>query len=150
MKVLKSYDRFVFESRWFDTPEHLTEKALEKVKNRLEELFDEQNGTFTEMGLELNSSEFTKFNTNNMAYNLKYSDENFFYNLYVMVQFSDAIPTSDENDFTMKDIQQCFVKFKKYDMDDFKIVYEISENTELDKIDETYLTNLKIESDKDE
>jgi hypothetical protein len=46
-----------------------------------------------------------------------------------------------------KDIKSCFVKFKKYELENFTLVGHISKNTEIDSIDEDFIVDLKIELD---
>jgi hypothetical protein len=43
--------------------------------------------------------------------------------------------------------KKCQIKFKKYDLDDFKLLGQLVKTAKLDDINEEYLVNLKIELD---
>jgi hypothetical protein len=61
----------------------------------------------------------------------------------------DAVPADDTKDFSDKEIENCQIKFKKYDQDDFKILGQLTKTAKISEINEEYLVNLKIEIDDD-
>lgn len=60
-----------------------------------------------------------------------------------------AIPKDATKDFSPDDIEKCFIKFKKYDLDTLDIVGEITKNIKIKKISEDFLVELKIEIDEE-
>jgi hypothetical protein len=41
----------------------------------------------------------------------------------------------------------CYIKFKKYDLDTFEVIGQITKNVKIKDIDEEFLVDLKIEMD---
>ena len=90
--------------------------------------------SFKDFNLKLESSEISKYSKMYDSVTFKFTDGRYLYNLYVMIQLKDALPnqgeqteqvegqppaptTESKKDFSWKDIENCFVKFKKYDQD---------------------------------
>ena len=60
------------------------------------------------------------------------------------------IEEKDPNkDFSPDDVSKCYIKFKKYDIDTFDIIGQLTKNVEIKKIKEEFLINLKIELDEE-
>jgi hypothetical protein len=78
---------------------------------------------------------------------VKFSDDDATYNLYIAIDLKEALPKDATKDFSYKDIEKCYIKFKKYDLDTFEVIGQITKNVEIKKIDEEFLIDLKIEMD---
>jgi hypothetical protein len=70
------------------------------------------------------------------------------YDLLVSINLKEAVAEDETTDFTDDDIKKCFIKFKKYDLDNFELVGEISKNIDIKDIDDNFLVTLKIEMDE--
>ena len=65
-----------------------------------------------------------------------------------MIDIKEAIPKDKEKNFDSDDIEQCYIKFKKYSLDNLtEIIGQISKNIDIKDIDEEFLIDLKIELD---
>ena len=66
-----------------------------------------------------------------------------------MIDIKEAIPKDPNKDFKLEDVKNCYIKFKKYDINaDFEIIGQISKNVEIKKISEDFIIELKIELDE--
>jgi hypothetical protein len=65
----------------------------------------------------------------------------------VILDLKDAVPKDGTKDFSADDIKDCFIKFKKYNIDSFDLLGELSKNIKIDDIDEDLLIELKLELD---
>jgi hypothetical protein len=70
------------------------------------------------------------------------------YKLIILINIKQGLPTDKEKDFSFKDVKKCFLKLKKYDINTYEIIGEISKNVDISKIDEQFLIELKIELDE--
>jgi len=154
-----------------DTPETYVENALRKLENRLKNMFETdkvENGevkrygtladknrkekgemSFKDLGLELQSLELSKYSKVYDNVKMKFTDEKFLYDMTFTIDLKDAVPADDTKDFSDKEIENCQIKFKKYDQDDFKILGQLTKTAKISEINEEYLVNLKIEIDDD-
>lgn len=103
--------------------------------------------SFKDLGVRLESSEISKYSKMYDNLTVKFSDDNATYNLFIAIDIKDALPKDATKDFSYKDIKMCYIKFKKYNLDTFEVVGQITKNVEIDKIDEEFLIDLKIEMD---
>lgn len=103
--------------------------------------------TFKDLGVRLESSEISKYSKMYDNLTVKFSDDDATYNLFIAIDIKDALPKDATKDFSYKDIKMCYIKFKKYNLDTFEVVGQITKNVEIDKIDEEFLIDLKIEMD---
>jgi len=168
MKIINFVD-FINENM-ADTPEEYIKLELIKLKRKIDGFFDqreeveddkissmsdalkrgnekdrsEKDISFSELGLSLQSSEISKYSSLYDNLVVKFSDDQFLYNLYITIPLEEAV--SDDEDGKKK-IKKCYVKFKKYDLDQFDLIGQITRNIELEKVDEDYLVGLKIELD---
>ncbi len=167
---IKKFVDFIRESI-SDTPEEYIKMELTKLKRKIDGFFEkkeeesdgnkvsnmsdalkkgkdqeksEKTISFSELGLQLQSSEISKYSALYDNLVVKFSDDEFLYNLYVTIPLKEAVP---EEDGESKNIKKCFLKFKKYDLDHFDLIGQITRNTDIDKIDEDYLVSLKIDLD---
>jgi hypothetical protein len=100
-----------------------------------------------DMGVRLESSEISKYSKMYDNLTIKFSDPEAWYNLYLAIDIKDALPKDATKDYQYEDIEKCFVKFKKYDLDTNDVIGQITKNVEIKKIDEDFLIDLKIEID---
>ena len=71
------------------------------------------------------------------------------YTMIIMIDLKEALPKDPNKDFTIDDIKNCYIKFKKYDIAaNFEIMGQISKNTEIKKISEDLIIDLKLELDE--
>lgn len=103
--------------------------------------------SFKDLGVRLESSEISKYSKMYDNLTVKFSDDEATYNLFIAIDIKDALPKDATKDFSYKDIKMCYIKFKKYNLDTFEVVGQITKNVEIDKIDEEFLIDLKIEMD---
>jgi hypothetical protein len=174
MKVRK-FSEFINEE-FNDTPEQYIETALRIIKKKIDKIFEFQEDgqeeeydgnektidqakedskkkdgdklTFKDLGVRLESSEISKYSKLHDSLTVKFTDDSALYNLYIMIELSEGIPKDKEKDFSHEDIKKCFIKFKKYDIDTFEIIGQITKNVDIKKIDEDLLVGLKIDLDK--
>ena len=79
---------------------------------------------------------------------IKFSDANATYNMLLLIDLKSGMIKDPEKDFSFEDIEDCFIKFKKYDLDTFEVVGQMTKNVKIKDIDETFLVDLKIELDE--
>jgi hypothetical protein len=171
---IKKFGDFINEN-FNDTPESYIETALNLLKKKIDRMFDfqeleEDEGygseeiktiqqakddsrkkeemTFKDLGVRLESSEISKYSKMYDSLTVKFSDNSATYNLYIMIELKEALPKDKETDFSHEDIEKCFIKFKKYNIDSFDILGQITKNVKIKNIDEDFLINLKIELDE--
>jgi len=165
MKLKKKIDK-IFEPEEeeenFDEPQRsIFTDDLEKKPNRKgkdlkrakeegnEKENKEKNISFKDLGVRLESSEISKYSKLYDFLTVKFSDDESTYTLIIIVDMKQAIPKDATKDFSPDDIEKCFIKFKKYDLDTFDIVGEITKNIDIKKISEDFLVELKIEIDEE-
>ena len=119
-------------------------KSIQKAKS---ESRDKSKMSLKDLGVRLDSSEVSKYSKMYDSLTIKFTDDNATYNLYIAIDIKDALPKDATKDFSYKDIEKCYIKFKKYNLDTFEVVGQITKNVEIDKIDEEFLIDLKIEMD---
>lgn len=167
---VKKYHEFISENV-HDTPEEYVKLALTKLKRKIEKCFDTSTEsdkdvikmadalkagkdkeskkskiTFSELGLSLESSEFSKYSSIFDSIKLIFKDELSRYDLFVTINLEDAIPKDKSKDFSESDIKKCFLKFKKYDLSKGdELVGQINKNVEIDSVGEDLIIDLKIE-----
>jgi len=153
-----------------DSPEEYIKIRLNKLKVKIEKLFEkpaekeegvmkmsdalkkgkekeakESKLSLSELGLNLETSEFSKYSSMNDSIKLIFTDADARYDLYITIPLEEGLVKDKTKDFSDQDIKKCFVKFKKYSSEDFRILGQISKNAEIDNIDEDFLVELKIE-----
>lgn len=169
MKIIK-YNEYVeyLKENLNDTPEAYISSLLQKLKKKIESFFSsgeesdvedisqvtnkerKQEGgmSFRDMNVNLDSCEISKYSK--VYDNLKviFSDEEFRYDLIITINLEDAIPKSNDKDFSINDIESCQIKFKKYNIDGFTLEGEITKTVKINDINEELLIELKIELDE--
>ena len=170
MKIRKFVD-FINEEL-NDTPESYIEVALKQLQKKIVDMFKDQVDledkkekegnssimkakgkgntkklTFKDLGVQLESSEISKYSKLYDSLTIKFSDSNATYNMLLLIDLKDAMPKDPTKDFSFEDIETCFIKFKKYDLDTFEVVGQMTKNVKIKDIDENFLVELKIEID---
>lgn len=120
------------------------EKSIKRAKA---ESKDRSKMSLKDLGVRLESSEISKYSKMYDNLTVKFSDDDATYNLYLAIDIKDAIPKDPNKDFSYKDIEMCYIKFKKYDLDTFEVIGQITKNVKIKDIDEEFLVDLKIEMD---
>ena len=173
MKIRK-FIEFINEE-FNDTPETYIETALKSIKKKIDDMFDfqkeegeeeekpkeisvkaakaegkkkKESMSLKDLGVRLESSEISKYSKQYDNLTVKFSDDEATYNLFIMIELKNAIPKDPEADFSIDDIEKCYIKFKKYDLDTFEVVGQLSKNVPIKDIDEEFLINLKMELDE--
>ena len=88
------------------------------------------------------------YSKTNDSLTVKFSDDSHTYTLIIMIDLKEAIPKDPQKDFDIDQIEKCYIKFKKYDLDTFEVIGQITKNAEIKKIDEDFIINLKLELDE--
>jgi hypothetical protein len=168
MKIRK-FIEFLNEELINDTPESYVETALRKLKHKIDKMFEfqEENSdeeeqkiknvkkkqkekmSFKDLGVVLDSSEISKYSKVYDSLTIKFTDDRNTYSLLFMIDLKDALPKDTTKEFDIDQIEKCYIKFKKYDLDTFEILGQITKNVEIKKIDEEFLIDLKIELDEE-
>ena len=170
MSKVYKYSQYITETI-HDTPETYIGIALKKLKKRIEKMFSnaevedgevkrfgekgdldrKEKGemSFMDLGLQLQTLEVSKYSKLYDNVKLKFNDEEFLYDMTFTVDLRDALPKDKEKDYSDTDVKKCQVKFKKYSLEDFELVAgPLVKTVEIEKINEEYLIELKIELDE--
>ena len=156
-----------------DTPESYIATLLQRLKVKIDKMFEDQmpdadNGggkeksikqakadsrnkdkmSFKDLGIRLESSEISKYSKMYDSLTITFTDDRNMYTLILMIDIKEGIPKDPNKDFSIDDIEKCYIKFKKYDIDKFDIIGQLSKNVEVKKIDEEFIIDLKIELDE--
>lgn len=165
MKIIK-YTEFIKEEL-NDTPENYISIVLTEIKRKIDKIFDykvkepsdilspdelkkkdSKKMSLIDFGIELESSEISKYSKLYDSLTVKFSDTLYTYTLIVIIDIKEALPKDPEKDFETDDIKKCYIKFKKYDISTFDIIGQISKNIEIKDINEDFLIDLKLELDE--
>jgi len=171
-KVLK-FREFRLNENILETPETYVENALHKLKSKFEKIFstdkveqgqikkfddkskeDSTKISFADFNLELQSIELSKYSKIYDNLKLKFSDDQFLYDLTITIDLKDAVAKPEQQeeggkDFSSDDIETCQMKFKKYDTDNFNLLGEIIKTVKIKDVDEDMLVELKIKLDEE-
>ena len=168
MKEIIRFQDFITENI-HDTPEQYVYSALTKIKTKLEKMFSyekvedgeikrygdkdltkkEGEMSFSDLGVEMQSLELSKYSKQYANLKLIFTDHQGRYDVIIIINLKDAVPQDQEKDFSDNDIEKCFIKFKKYDLDNFNMVGEITKTVKIKDINEELLINLKLELDEE-
>lgn len=166
MKIVKFSDFNIINEDLNDTPEQYIKMALLGIKNKLEAIFeipedeseseekvkkfdDEKEGpTLAEMGVNMESLEMSLKSKTLDNLKLKFSDAEYLYDLFIGIDINEAIPKNGKQ-FNVSDIKKCFIKFKKYDRyDPGEVLGELTDNIDIDSINQDLLISLKEQLDE--
>lgn len=163
MKVIRfSQFRMVAEAV-NDTPEQYVKIVLHKLRNKIQKMFDQPagqevrrfgdregaKGSLAELGIELESMELSRYSKTLDNLKVKFSDEEFLYDLMIAIDLREAMPNG-EDQFEADDIKECYIKFKKYDKHEpGEVLAEIIDNVKIKDIDEDFMVSLKLRLDEE-
>jgi hypothetical protein len=167
MKIIKFNNFNRLNEDLNDTPEQYIKGALIKIKNKLEKMFEapesdqnkiqnysqkqeeESKTSLYKSGLEIESLELSRYSRTLDNVKLKFSDDEFLYDLMVAIDLKEALPKNGKQ-FNTDDIKKCFIKFKKYDKHEpGEVLGEITDNVNIDEINEDFLISLKLKLDEE-
>jgi len=146
-KIDKMFEFQENEDQPEDQPMSEDDDNSKSVKRAKAESKDRSKMSLKDLGVRLESSEISKYSKMYDNLTVKFSDDDATYNLYIAIDIKEALPKDATKDFSYKDIEKCYIKFKKYDLDTFEVIGQITKNVEIKKIDEEFLIDLKIEMD---
>lgn len=121
------------------------EKGIQQAKD---DSRDKSKMSFKDLGVRLESNEISVYSKMNDSLTVKFSDDSFTYALYISINLKEAIPEDADTEFQPEDIKKCYIKFKKYDLDTFEVIGQITKNVDIKDINEDFLVDLKIECDE--
>jgi hypothetical protein len=151
-----------------DTPESYITTALNKLKRKVDKMFayldgktqggkiltpeglekvDPKDITFKDLGLHLDSSEVSKYSKLYDSFTIKFRDANNAYTMIVMIGIEEAMPEESEEQFGQDNIENAYIKFKKYGSEGMDLIGQMDKNVKIKDIDEAFLIDLKIELD---
>ena len=170
IKKFEMFKESINEDLTYDTPNQYILMALKKLQLKINKFFDyvpEKTGelgepiksprsedddkskiTFKDLMVTIDDSEVSRYSKTNDSLNITFSDSDYVYKLIILINIKEGIPEDKEKDFSFKDVKNCFIKLKKYDINTYEIIGEISKNSKISKIDEEFLIELKIELDE--
>jgi len=162
-----------------DNPESYLKGAITKLKRKIEALFSDNeneeenivkpesiigpegfdrtqkkskkknNMTLKDMGAKLESSDISKTSKTHKSLIVKFTDDGFYYSLYVKVSLKEALNLiKDGEELTDESIQKAYVKMKKISVDTFEEIDTIYRNVMMADIDEDFIIELKLELDE--
>jgi hypothetical protein len=152
-QLKKKFDKmFEFQEGESDTNGPADELEKEKdgsksIKKAKDESKDRSKMSLKDLGVRLDSSEISKYSKMYDSLTIKFTDDAATYNLYLAIDIKDAMPKDATKDFAYDDIEMCYIKFKKYDLDTFEVIGQITKNIKIKDINEEFLIDLKIEID---
>ncbi|CAG7581346.1 MAG: hypothetical protein SLAVMIC_00796 [uncultured marine phage] len=157
-----------------ENPETIIKNKLTIIKNKIEKMFPtdvEPSGevtansddidkkvssegmTFQDLGMRIESAELSTQTKTHQNLEIKFSDEDqtYYYTLLVRIDLKQATGDNVEEgeEVTSDTIKRCFIKFKKYQVEGFELMGELTKNIDIDELDEDFLINLKIELDEE-
>jgi hypothetical protein len=150
-----------------DTPETYISSLLTKLKRKIDGFFveteegdveqmsqvgnrerKEKGGmSFKDLKLNLESSEISKYSKVYDNLKIIFSDVDARYDLIITIDLKEALPKDAEKDFSIDDIENCSIKFKKYDAETGELFGQIMKTVKVKDINEELLIDLKIELD---
>ncbi len=166
MDKVKKFLEYIKEE--LDTPENLVEMRLNELKRRLDKIFeyeilddgdvkspedlekvDTSKLSFKDLGIELESSDVSKYSKLYDSLTIKFSDDEYTYTLIIMIDLKEVVNDDNNDDHKVpEDIKNCYIKFKKYSLDRLsEIIGQITKTVKIDDINEDFLIELKIEID---
>lgn len=162
-KIIK-YGDFILETK-LDTPESYIKTRLVNVKRKIENMFKEEAEddsliSFRDLNMNLISLNLSNRTMTHQNLIVKFTDEEHYYNLLIRVDLSEIynndkleseeVQTETEDSeraFSPDSIKKCYIKFRKYDNDNFELISEIDDIVKIDDIDEEFLVDLKVKID---
>jgi len=157
-----------------DTPESYIKNKLKIIQKKIDNMFskevesssvvsdvnssdlkskirkkDSESMSFEDLGMSLESSELSKMTKTHQTLTIKFADNINYYSLLIKIDLKQVVENDldDGEGMSTGMIKKCFVKFKKYKIDGFDLLGELSKNIKINDLSEDFLINLKIELD---
>jgi len=109
-----------------------------------------ENMTLKDMGYKLESSDILKGSKTHKTLVIKFSDDTYYYSVYIKVSLKEAIKLIDDGEeLTDDSVQKAYIKLKKIKIDGFEEIGTVNRNVMLADIDEDFIIELKLELDED-
>ena len=165
-KNLYTYEKFILnEANNEDTPEAYIKTKLVKIKRVIENMFEKEGSdiegvSFKDLNLNLQSSTLSKRTMTHQNLIVKFYDNEFYYNLLIRINLTEAYKNNNDEEteegeetttkkkFSIKGIEECYIKFRKYEIDGFKLIGIVDKNVKIEDINEDFIISLKIEMDE--
>lgn len=176
MKKIYKFSEFIKEDHMQDPPEEYIKTALLKLQRKINGFFGPipdgtpepsnqkvpigralekgkkkaKNGmSFKDLKVELESSELSKYSAVYDSITIKFSDPDGWYNLWITIPLDMAISKDKGKDFSDKDLENCVIKFKRYNQDNELIGQIGPKQVKIEDVNEELLVSLKIELDEE-
>lgn len=134
-----------------DTPESYISTALQIIKGKVQKMFDDvtenDEMSFSDLNVSLESIEVSKYSKLYDSLTIKFSDPEYAYTLIVIIDIKEAVVDPSKN-FDIDDIKKCYIKFKKYDLNNFDLLGQIDRNIKIKDINQDLIIDLKLEIDE--
>jgi hypothetical protein len=150
MKIIK-FSEFITE-KIHDTPESYISTVLNRLRTKIVNMFEKDDSdeevSFQDLNVNLESADVSKYSKLYDSLTVKFSDQDFAYTMIIIIDIKEAIPEDLDKNFDIDDIKNCYIKFKKYDLDHFDLIGNIDKNIEIKNIDKEFIIDLKLELDE--
>ena len=159
-----------------ENPETIIKNKLTSIQKKIEKMFpeeleptgevtanspdidkkvtsDTEGMTFQDLGMQIDNSELSTKTKTHQNLTVKFSDEggSYYYTLLVRIDLKQVTGDSveDGDEVTSDAIKRLFIKFKKYKVDGYELMGEITKNIDIEELTEDFLIDLKIELDEE-
>ena len=151
MRKIYTYTKFMEAKTIFnDTPESYVAVALKKIESKFKKMFnDESDESLKKMEVKLESIDINKSPKLWDSITVKYSDSTYLYSLYLTISIEEAISDKEDKEIDWNQIDDAFIKFKKYRLDDMELVGELAKNIKIKDLSTDMLVQLNIETDEE-
>lgn len=140
-----------------EDPGYYAEQALKKIENKIISLFEEpksdENGrteedpsSYHSQGVELIDVKTTDMPMKKTLI-IKYHDDQFVYHLMITIDIDEGIPDKPDIEMDFSMIDECGVKFKKYDLYSNLLGQLDRKKVQIDTIDQDFIDTLNSELD---
>lgn len=165
MDIIKFQDFRMINENLHDKPEEYVKMALNKIKSKLESMFDtgdqqdvekfsdrnrkeKEETNLSDFNVNLDSIELSRYSKVQDSVKVIFSDDSSRYDLTIVIDLKDGVSTDEDKDFSDNDIKKCYIKFKRYDVSkSFELVGETSKTIDIKDINTDLLVSLKMELD---
>jgi hypothetical protein len=130
MSRVKSFSKFILE-KYEESPDFRIKSFFEELEKNIRNWFEE--GTLAANGAELGKIERSLANAIDKNLIFEFSDEEFFYQVYVIVSLQDV-----EEDI----LDECYVKVKKYDIESMTLLRTLGEDVKVSELNEDKILEL--------
>jgi hypothetical protein len=130
MKKIYNYNQFLNE-KYIENPEYRIKVFFDKLEKRIKKWFTE--GSFQSSGAELIDIKRSTMSFSQQDIIFNFIDNDFYYQVYIILSIEDVSETS---------LDECYVKVKKYDQEDGKLIDELGKDMTVDELDEDAILQL--------